>query len=171
MFKKNKELRWLVLGALLLSAFGLVASLVAMNTALSIKEANQFWKVDIMDVDVETTGQTSASTAEITSTNLSNIDVTFNGKGTAVYKFRIRNSGDVDASLKVINIGRALCNYDKGCDGVSYKLTYNDGREVFTGDVINSDTNMLMQLVIEYNGNNTGLKLDDLDFILLYEQA
>ena len=103
-------------------------------------------------------------------------DINFEGQGTAIYKFEVKNSGDVDAVLRNINYGNPKCtpfnNDVESCHNVSYKLTYSDGREVLTGDVINSGTHMDMQLVIEFGGSNdSGIMLNELDFILLYEQA
>lgn len=172
LFKKNKQLRMLSLSALLLSAFGLVAAFVAMGTALSIKEANHFWDVNVLDATANTKGFVAVSGLEVSSTSLNNMDITFEKKGTATYKFRIRNSGAVDAVLKYINITKDSCVADhNSCDEVSYKLTYNDGREVVIGDVINSGTNMEINLVVDYNGATEGVIIKGLDLVLLYEQA
>ena len=61
MFKKNKELKYLAVGALLISVFGLIVSYVAMSTALNIREANNIWKVHIVDLEVDTTSGASQS--------------------------------------------------------------------------------------------------------------
>lgn len=173
MFKKNKELKWLSLGALLLSVFGLIIAYISMSTALDIKEVNQFWKMDIVDVDVETTGNVTFTKFEVSSTSINNFDINFNGTGTAIYKFKVKNSGDVDAVLRVVNYGKPTCVSvdNNSCSKVSYKLTYADGRDVFTGDVVNSNTYMEMNLEVNYDGeNNTEIMLKDLDFMMLYEQ-
>lgn len=170
MFKKNKELRLLAIGALILAVFGVISSIVAMSTALSIKEANQFWKVDVTEVDIDVNGNAKAEGVEVNSTSLNNIGIYFTGPGEVTYNFKVRNSGAVDAILKSINMGRPLCGLSCDCHGVSFKLTYEDGREVITGDMINFETNMKMKLVVSYTGN-TSIMVKDLDLILLYEQA
>ena len=174
--KKYKELKWLIIGALFLSVCGLVVAYISMSTALDIKEVNQFWKVEILNVKAEVKGKVMASGVEVISTSLNDFDINFEGQGTAIYKFEVKNSGDVDAVLRNINYGNPKCtpfnNDVESCHNVSYKLTYSDGREVLTGDVINSGTRMDMQLVIEFGGSNdSGIMLNELDFILLYEQA
>lgn len=174
--KKYKELKWLIIGALFLSVCGLVVAYISMSTALDIKEVNQFWKVEILNVKAEVKGKVMASGVEVVSTSLNDFDINFEGQGTAIYKFEVKNSGDVDAVLRNINYGNPKCtpfnNDVESCHNVSYKLTYSDGREVLTGDVINSGTRMDMQLVIEFGGSNdSGIMLNELDFILLYEQA
>lgn len=170
MFKKNKELRLLAIGALLLAVFGVISSVVAMSTALSIKEVNQFWKIDITDVDIDVSGSAKAEGVEVNSTSLNNVGIYFTGKGEVTYNFRVRNSGAVDVLLRNINISRPLCGLSCDCNEVSYKLTYEDGREVITGDMINFETNMKMKLVVSYTGD-TSMMLKDLDLVLLYEQA
>ena len=174
--KKYKELKWLIIGALFLSVCGLVVAYISMSTALDIKEVNQFWKVEILNVKAEVKGKVMASGVEVVSTSLNDFDINFEGQGTAIYKFEVKNSGDVDAVLRNINYGNPKCtpfnNDVESCHNVSYKVTYSDGREVLTGDVINSGTRMDMQLVIEFGGSNdSGIMLNELDFILLYEQA
>lgn len=168
MFKKRKELKFLAIGALLISVFGLIISYIAMNTALNIREANHIWKVSFVDLKVETTHGASQSNVGVDSTSLNDINLIFNNSGKVIYNFKVKNSGAVDAVLKSINYGRSLCD-GNNCDKVSYKLTYTDGRDVLEGDVINCGTNMAMQLVISYEG--TGVKVEDFDFIMLYEQA
>ena len=174
--KKYKELKWLIIGALFLSVCGLVVAYISMSTALDIKEVNQFWKIEVLNVKSEVKGKAMASGVEVISTSLNDFDINFEGQGTAIYKFEVKNSGDVDAVLRNINYGNPKCtpfnNDVESCHNVSYKLTYSDGREVLTGDVINSGTHMDMQLVIEFGGSNdSGIMLNELDFILLYEQA
>ena len=173
--KKYKELKWLIIGALFLSVCGLIVAYISMSTALDIKEVNQFWKIEILNVKSEVKGKVTTSGVDVVSTSLNNFDINFDGQGTAIYKFELKNSGDVDVVLRNINYGNPKCtpynNDIESCNNVSYKLTYSDGREVLTGDVINSGTHMDMQLVIEFGGSsNSGVKLNELDFILLYEQ-
>ena len=170
MFKKNKELKMLAIGALLLAVFGVISSVVAMSTALSIKEANQFWKVDVTEVEIDVDGSAKTEGVEVSSTSLNNISIYFTGKGEVTYNFRVRNSGAVDAILRNINISRPLCGLSCDCHGLSYKLTYEDGKEVITGDMINFETNMKMKLVGSYTGD-TSIMVKDLDLTLLYEQA
>lgn len=168
MFKKNKELKYLAVGALLISVFGLIVSYVAMSTALNIREANNIWKVRIVDLEVDTTSGASQSNMGVEVTSLKDMNFIFYGNGTVTYKFKVKNTGAVDAVLKSINYGRSLCN-GNNCENVSYKLTYVDGRDVLEGDVVNYGTYMDMRLVISYEG--TGVNIDDFDFIMLYEQA
>lgn len=168
MFKKRKELKCLAIGALLISVFGLIVSYIAMSTALNIREANHIWKVSIVDLKVDTSSGASQSNMGVEVTSLNDIDMIFNGNGTITYKFKLKNTGAVDAVLKSINYGRSLCSGDNCCN-VSYKLTYADGRDVLEGDVVNYGTYMDMMLVISYEG--TGVKVEDFDFIMLYEQV
>ena len=170
MIKKRKELKALAAGALLLAVFGIVSSFIAMGTALSIKEVNHFWKVDITDVKIDSSGTVKTEGVEVFSTSLNNINVHFNSAGEVSYNFKIKNSGAVDAILRGIHINRPLCGLSCDCSQVNYKLTYEDGREVLTGDMINSETNMKMKLVVSYTGD-TSIVVKDLDLILLYEQG
>lgn len=177
MFKKNKELRWLTLGALLLSTFGLVVAYVAMSTALDIKEYNNVWSVNFTDVNVETTGGATATTPDVNVTSMNNFDVKLMNKGDSVtYNFKVKNSGGVDAILKVVSDIEAEClvleGNENSCSNVSYELTYGDGKSVSTGDVITHDTYIEMMFKVTYNGEESvQIVMDDFDIILLYEQV
>ena len=93
MFKKNKELKFLAVGALLISVFGLIVSYVAMSTALNIREANNIWKVRIVDLEVDTTSGASQSNMGVEVTSLKDMNFIFNGNGTVTYKFKVKNNG------------------------------------------------------------------------------
>lgn len=180
MFKKNKELRLMTLIALGLSVVGVVFACVAMNVALNIKKTESVWNVSFTDLVEETQGTgSSKSVPIITSTSISNFHVNLmRTDDTITYKFKIKNSGAVDAKIKVVSdiiptcIVNSMNSTTDVCSEVSYKLTYSDGTLVKVGDVVSSGTSKEVKLTIEYFGDSiTSLELTDLDFMLLFEQA
>ena len=90
--KKYKELKWLIIGALFLSVCGLVVAYISMSTALDIKEVNQFWKVEILNVKAEVKGKVMASGVEVISTSLNDFDINFDCRYSDLYQMIDRAS-------------------------------------------------------------------------------
>ena len=58
------------------------------------------------------------------------------------------------------------------CSKVNYLLTYNNGELVKIGDVVSAGTSKEILLSVEYFGDNvTAIEINNLDFMLLFEQV
>lgn len=179
MLKKNKELRKMTIVALGLSVIGVAFACVAMNVALSMKKTESVWDVNFVDLVVEKNGEATSEQPVINSTSMSDFHMTLKNKDDSVtYRFKLKNAGAVDARLKVISEMKPVCTVvDRNsasnvCNNVSYTLTYNDGKAVSTGDIIKSGFNKELTLKVEYVGNvSTEVEINNLDFILLFEQV
>lgn len=172
MNKKKKQVKWMILGTMFLSVIGLVIAYIAMYTALNINEVNRFWSVnfDSLEEMIEGDASTKASVLNSTSLTVSKIDL-FKKNDSVTYKFKVRNTGGVDARLIVVSDMFATCN-GNGCSDVKYEFMYSNGQNVATGDILKADTNMELVLSIEYVGESeTKISLSDLELLLIYEQV
>lgn len=180
MLKKNKELKMMTFFALGLSVVGIVFACIAMNVSLTTKAEKSVWNVKFADLNVFTNGTaTAAGQAQLNSTSLSNTSIVLMRKNDSVsYKFRIRNSGTIDAEIKFLSKIRPTCvvtemnSSTDACNSVDYTLTYSDGTAVNVGDIISSGTSKEVVLKVEYLGNAiTEMEITDLDLALVAEQA
>lgn len=176
MFKKFKDMKVMVFCALCLSVLGIVCATVAMGVALNMKATEAVWDVRFGDLRVESNGTASSNIPSINVTGMSDFDVKLLRENDSVtYKFRVRNSGAVDAKVGMVSKIKPVCvdNGDYGnCGMVNYKLSYNDGTLINPGDVVKAGTSKELYLTVSYNGNNmASLNISDLDFMITFEQA
>ena len=175
--KKKKQMKWMVLCALLLASFGLVVSYVAMYTALSIKETSNVWNVNFTSLKEIKKGNVSTKLPVVNATSMTGLVVNFNNSNDSVtYNFKIKNTGGVDAKLAYINEIEPLCNVNQAveenvCNSISYEFKYANGGYVTTGDVLKKDSYVDVIFTIRYNGiSNVGIRLSNLDIVMVYEQ-
>lgn len=181
MFKKNKEFRYMVWVSLVLAVVGVLFSCIAMNEVLKVKRIKlvDVWKVDFVDLMEEKIGTASSFRPTLNSTSISDFKVGLMRKGDKViYKFKVRNSGTVDARIKVLSDIAPTCTVNDinsstdVCSKVNYLLTYNNGELVKIGDVVSAGTSKEILLSVEYFGDNvTAIEINNLDFMLLFEQV
>lgn len=179
MLKKNKELRTMTIIALILSVVGIAFACVAMNIALDAKQNERALSVRFGDLEIEKKGTVTSEQPIIELTSLSNVKATLKNKDDSVtYRFKVINEGVKDARLKVLSKIKPKCVVldqnasSDGCEKVEYFLTYNNGIEVKSGDVLKSGFNKELILNVKYSGNvSTLIEVSDLDFIFLFEQV
>lgn len=179
MFKKNKEIKLMVLLALLLSVLGIVFALVAMDVALDAKKTESVWAINFTDLKEESTGYASSEGVTINSTSIGGMKVTLKRSNDRVtYRFKIKNEGAVDAKLRVMEDIIPTCIVTSGdtsldiCGEVSYSFSYIDGTKVNLGDVVKAGTSKEVMLTVKYTGSKlTTVEISDLDVLLLFEQA
>lgn len=92
----------------------------------------------------------------IDNTAILDYEITFNNKsGKVDYIFYIENLSEVDAVLGNFELPNPMCkgfleDCEKYLEGLTYKLTYEDGRPVTTGDIIEKDSRIKIILTLEY---------------------
>lgn len=179
MFKKNKEIKFMVLLALALSVLGIVFALVAMNVALDAKKTESVWAINFTDLKEESTGSASGEGVVINSTTMTGKKVILKRSNDSVtYRFKIKNDGAVDAKLRVMEDIIPTCIVTSGddsldaCGAVSYSFSYIDGTPVNLGDVVKAGTSKEVMLTVRYNGSKLAtVEISNLDVWLLFEQA
>ncbi len=178
MFKKINNLKQMSIYSFVMSLIGIFLAVLALAVALTMEEPKNLWNVEFTNVSVQKNGEVSTSTPRIISTSMKDLVVQLRKTNDSViYKFRVTNNGSVDAKVKVISDIRPTCVVlidgvtTDTCSHVNYKLSYSNGTSVGVGDVVKAGTSKEMMLEVKYIGeDNTDMKIDNLDFIVLFEQ-
>lgn len=116
------------------------------------------------------------------STNINSFRVDFYGNGSATYLFDVVNAGTFDAFISSITIFKPMCisdsyEYDDNsllvCKGFSYKLTYEDGKDVMVGDLLPKNSKKTLKLTMRYDGKyipSNVVKISDISASVIYSE-
>ena len=176
--KKNKELRIMIVIALVISVISLAFAYVAMNLSIKSRSVGLNWDVNFSDLDEEVLGDTESVFPTVSSTSINGIDVTFKKPGDSIsYQFKVKNTGNINARLEVLKITSPICvtNDNTNCNRIKYDFKYLNGDAVKVGDTLAFNTNKDVILTITYDENatftrNSKITLSNFDLILLFEQ-
>ena len=179
MKKSIKEFRIIVVVALSIAVISLIFAYVAMN--LSVKNKNissSNWAVNFSDLDEKISGDTESELPVITSTSISNLNVTFKKPGDSItYKFKMKNTGSINARLELLKITSPTCftNDSTNCNHIKYDFKYLNGDSVKICDTLAINTNKDVVLTITYDeslsfNRNSKISLSNFDLILIFEQ-
>ena len=158
------------------------------NTTDLLTDFNQVDKVvnvifskdeEINQVIVEPYDVVNFENIAIEDTTVNDYEVTFgNYSGYIDYTFYIENKSSKIAVLKDFELPNPVCKgFQEDCEKVlialDYKLKYEDGSEVQTGDTINGREKKKVKLTIKYNANKYDLpsastSITNLGFTLSY---
>ena len=153
--EKERGAKVIAVVALLVAVAGLTIGYAAYSSTLTINgtatvdPAN--WNVKFAytsgdSLTAETTGNATQTTAPtLTDTAVSGFNVVLNAPGDSItYKFSVKNTGTLDATLGTYTMGTLSCapNADstisqedatKLCNELQYTLKYSDDSEITTG--------------------------------------
>ena len=114
---KNENTKNILLGVLIVGLVSMTVAFAALSTTLNIsgsaQVAAQSWGVEIQDFGTGKTvptGVTEVMPAETSGTSITGLSVSFAKPGlTAVYPFKIKNIGTIDAAINSVTIGELSC--------------------------------------------------------------
>ena len=153
--EKERGAKVIAVIALLVAVAGLTIGYAAYSSTLTINgtatvdPAN--WNVKFAytsgdSLTAETTGLATQTTAPtLTDTAVSGFDVVLRAPGDSItYKFSVKNTGTLDATLGTYTMGTLSCapnaastisqeDATKLCNELQYTLTYSDGSKITTG--------------------------------------
>ena len=166
MKKKNMILIILILSISI--GFAVLSSTISIGSNIGIADASfdvHFDNVEKIDSSIEN------DTYSYSDSNTTlNFNITLDKPGDYVdYKVYVVNAGTIDAYLDsiTINIPQAAQNY------ITYTLTYNNGTNLTTGDLLKKGTDKPLKLHIEYKydvNNFISLENTTITAVLSYKQ-
>lgn len=166
---KDRGFKVIAIAALLLAVVGLTVAYASYTETLKVsgtvtaKSSTESWDVHFTEPSAPTLSglATVGTTPTTTATVISGFNVNFFAPGDSVeYNFNVENGGKLDAELTAVSLGSLSCAPGNGqskatteeanalCADLTFALTYTDGTEIKTGDVITHTSN-----------NTKGLKL------------
>lgn len=166
---KDRSFKIVTIVALLVAVLGLSIGYAAYAENLKIsgtvtaRSSSNSWNVKFENISAAEFGGIANEMVapELTSTTISKFEVNFFAPGDSVeYDFNVVNGGKLDAKLTAVSLGSLSCKPGNGatkatdeeatalCADLTFALTYADGTEIKTGDVITNTSN-----------NTKGLKL------------
>lgn len=166
---KDRSFKIVTIVALLVAVLGLSIGYAAYAENLKIsgtvtaRSSSNSWNVKFENISAAEFGGIANEMVapELTSTTISKFEVNFFAPGDSVeYNFSVENGGKLDAKLTAVTLGSLSCAPGNGstkataeeanalCADLTFALTYADGTEIKTGDVITHTSN-----------NSKGLKL------------
>lgn len=166
---KDRGFKVIAIAALLLAVVGLTVAYASYTETLKVsgtvtaKSSTESWDVHFTPPSAPTLGgiATVVEVPAVNATVISGFDVNFFAPGDSVeYDFNVVNGGKLDAKLTAVSLGSLSCKPGNGatkatdeeatalCADLTFALTYADGTEIKTGDVITNTSN-----------NTKGLKL------------
>lgn len=166
---KDRSFKIVTIVALLIAVLGLSIGYAAYAENLKIsgtvtaRSSSNSWNVKFENISAAEFGGIANEMVapELTSTTISKFEVNFFAPGDSVeYNFSVENGGKLDAKLTAVTLGSLSCAPGNGstkataeeanalCADLTFALTYADGTEIKTGDVITHTSN-----------NSKGLKL------------
>ncbi len=187
---KEKEVKTIAIIAIVVAVVGISIAYAAMTTTLKItgranmNSAN--WNIEFQSLTAEKTGDAVYTAPTLAATSLSNYSVTLTKPGDSVtFKFKLANTGNIDAKLKTITKGKPVCigtgesaddDENLVCQNIIFDFKYQDGKPIVENDSLNQQTTKDVILTIEYNNNTNNLPkghvtVNGLDVVMLYEQA
>lgn len=187
---------FIAVGSLIVAIVGLTVAYAAMSSTLTIS-GNATMKTASWNVAFDPTINSVVAsgynnntagivcgTAKVDATTITNISAAFSKPGdTCTYKFKIKNTGTIDARLSSIITNPPsgiVCNGSNTnameCGNITYKLTYDTatGGNLTVGDsLVKTSGEEIVILTISYTGeqlNSAEVVHSDASFVLTYEQ-
>ncbi len=177
MERKENNGKVIAIIALFVAVMGLSIGFAALFTELSITgtatvtgtSGGDVWNVKFKELTKTLTGATEASAAVLDDTS-----ITFNLKFTkpgdkAEYKFKVENTGMINAILNTYNAGKVTCatvdsdaaKTKKICDLIKYELKYDTtdttkaGQAVAQNDTLDSKQSRPLVLTVTFDEGKT----------------
>lgn len=192
MFKRKKVFS--VIGVLIVACISIigmsfvyasVTSKLSIDGYASMNSAK--WSVHFQNLSNAsikgTTIEITKPTLKNNSTSIGNFDVKFMNVNDGVkYTFEVINDGDLDAKISSIVIPKPICtgtgetSYEDSnliCNNLNYSLTYSDGTEIKSGDILDKGQSKPFVLNLEYSGTQLPqnvVEISGLSITLIYVQ-
>lgn len=141
------------------------------------------WDVYFDKVSASTVGKADYSLPAIEGTTLRDFSVSFQSFGDSVtFEFKVVNAGNTIAQLGSIVLNKPVCKSSISseanfvCSELSYKISYDDGKFVREGDLLEANSFKTIKYTIEYPSTANRLPkaivdISNLGIDLVYHQT
>lgn len=177
--RKGRSLRVLTIIALVVAISGLTIAFAAISDSFNHRDET-LWNIQFQDLKADKSGSAVYNLPVVSDTSLQNYSVELKKPGDAVHlTFKVVNKGSLDAILSTLIQNNSHCRVENGdsniCKEIKYSLQYEDGSTVAVNDLLDQNSEKIVQLSIVYPTSATAMAdgrviIDSIQLIMLYKQ-